>query len=442
MNRRVQGQAAARSLLRLGLSVFSVFICSVALFAQVDDTTPPEIQSFDFAPKAVDVSAGPQNVIVTMRITDNLSGFTWGFLRVSSPSTAQLVTFCPWGGDRIEGDATDGLYRFEITIPQYSEVGEWHMANFDVHDGVNNGCTHDIAALGFTHILTVSQNQNPVSDAGPDRSVIVAEDVLFDGSASSDPDGYIVSWVWDFGDGSAAATGMVTSHRFSRAGQYMVVLTVTDDEGETGIDQAEVTVNELITAVEDLIADITDCLPVGVADSLIAKLNGVIESFDSHNDIAAINMLNAFIWEVSAQKGKKIPEETADQWIEYARRIIQSVQAGANSLAVLKIEAKAKELRGYPGDSTREAYAESRFVAVRVQVDGPAELTMTIADRNGKIVGIVPGRRAQPGDHIFPWNGRDIRGNPCPEGEYHYTIWNGGKLITGGRITLRCFEKD
>jgi len=138
MNRHVQGQAAMSTLLRLGLSLFSAFICSVALFAQVEDTTPPEIQSFDFVPKTVDVSAGPQNVIITMRITDNLSGFTWGFLRVASPSTAQLVTACPWSGDRIAGDATDGTYRFEITIPQYSEAGEWHMGNFDVHDAANN----------------------------------------------------------------------------------------------------------------------------------------------------------------------------------------------------------------------------------------------------------------------------------------------------------------
>ena len=55
----------------------------------------------------------------------------------------------------------------------------------------------------------------------------------FDGTDSSDPDGYVVSYAWDFGDGGTA-TGATPSHDFVTSGTRDVTLTVTDDEGTTG----------------------------------------------------------------------------------------------------------------------------------------------------------------------------------------------------------------
>ncbi len=57
--------------------------------------------------------------------------------------------------------------------------------------------------------------------------------VSFDATGSSDPDGAIVAWNWDFGDG-ASGTGAVLSHTYVAPGVYAVVLTVTDDLGATG----------------------------------------------------------------------------------------------------------------------------------------------------------------------------------------------------------------
>ena len=51
-----------------------------------------------------------------------------------------------------------------------------------------------------------------------------------DASASSDSDGTISSYAWDFGDGTTG-TGKVASHRFTVGGSYTVKLTVTDDRG-------------------------------------------------------------------------------------------------------------------------------------------------------------------------------------------------------------------
>lgn len=54
--------------------------------------------------------------------------------------------------------------------------------------------------------------------------------VSFDASSSSDPDGTIESYEWDFGDGQSGA-GVSPSHSYSKAGERTVTLTVTDDDG-------------------------------------------------------------------------------------------------------------------------------------------------------------------------------------------------------------------
>jgi chitodextrinase len=63
----------------------------------------------------------------------------------------------------------------------------------------------------------------------------------FDGSGSYDPDGTIVSYLWDFGDGTTVM-GAVVSPSYAVAGTYTVALIVTDNDGHTGGDAAIVKV--------------------------------------------------------------------------------------------------------------------------------------------------------------------------------------------------------
>ncbi len=57
-------------------------------------------------------------------------------------------------------------------------------------------------------------------------------DYDFDGSGSSDPDGTIVAWEWDFGDGFTGV-GETTSHRYAVIGEYDVTLRVIDNDGNS-----------------------------------------------------------------------------------------------------------------------------------------------------------------------------------------------------------------
>lgn len=57
--------------------------------------------------------------------------------------------------------------------------------------------------------------------------------VLVDGTTSTDPDGQILGWVWDFGDGSTATGSTPPAHVYAKPGSYSVKLTVSDNLDET-----------------------------------------------------------------------------------------------------------------------------------------------------------------------------------------------------------------
>ena len=79
-----------------------------------------------------------------------------------------------------------------------------------------------------------------VDHADPVEAVRRLAEVTFDGTSSTDPDGTVVSWNWDFGDG-ATSSSSAPAHVFNTVGTYEVSLAVTDDDGDS--DSATVTVS-------------------------------------------------------------------------------------------------------------------------------------------------------------------------------------------------------
>ena len=66
--------------------------------------------------------------------------------------------------------------------------------------------------------------------------------VGFDGSRSADPDGTIVSYRWDFGDGASSTSGPSAAHTYTDTGAFTVTLEVTDNQGALGTSQRSVRV--------------------------------------------------------------------------------------------------------------------------------------------------------------------------------------------------------
>ncbi len=65
----------------------------------------------------------------------------------------------------------------------------------------------------------------------------------FDGNGSSDSDGTIASYDWDFGEGGPAS-GAMANHTYASSGLYTVTLTVIDDAGASGSDSQPVSVGD------------------------------------------------------------------------------------------------------------------------------------------------------------------------------------------------------
>ena len=106
--------------------------------------------------------------------------------------------------------------------------------------------------------------------------------------------------------------------------------TISDGQGMGTILDNDLPPELMVEALIDDVIDTPD-LPEATKTGLIASLNAalkVLEDSNQKNDVAAINILEAFIIKVEAQRNKKIPEEVADELIAKAQDIIAVLSLG------------------------------------------------------------------------------------------------------------------
>lgn len=91
------------------------------------------------------------------------------------------------------------------------------------------------------------QNRVPTANAGSDRIVNEDDAVGFNAGGSTDTPSDVnsLTYYWDFGDGTTG-NGIFTSHKYAERGVYNAQLTVTDDDGESDIDDTVVTVTNVV----------------------------------------------------------------------------------------------------------------------------------------------------------------------------------------------------
>jgi PKD repeat protein len=161
----------------------------------------------------------------------------------SAPGVGETVNF-----DASASSDPDG------TITSYA----WHFGDDNSGTGVSTSHAYEAAGT-YTVTLTVTDDNGLTDTATEDVTVIppdghpVAsfdfsptepekdETVSFNASGSTDSDGTIVNYAWDFGDGSSG-TGKTTTHAYGAAGTYTVTLTVTDNDDLTGAHEEDITV--------------------------------------------------------------------------------------------------------------------------------------------------------------------------------------------------------
>ncbi len=86
-------------------------------------------------------------------------------------------------------------------------------------------------------------NTPPTANANGPYAGTTGVAVNFSSAGSSDPDGNIVSYAWDFGD-SGTSSSANPAHTYAAAGTYTVRLTVTDNAGDSGSDTTTAVISD------------------------------------------------------------------------------------------------------------------------------------------------------------------------------------------------------
>lgn len=102
--------------------------------------------------------------------------------------------------------------------------------------------------------VVITAAQAPVADIGGPYNGLTGEKVVLDGTASSDADGTIVRYWWEWGDGSPRGVGPAYDtprHIYTTPGTFTASLTVTDNDGLMHTDIATVTIKNPVPPTAD-----------------------------------------------------------------------------------------------------------------------------------------------------------------------------------------------
>ncbi len=146
--------------------------------------------------------------------------------------------FPAWQGDLFMGDCNfRELHRLHLVAPAYDAVASDDVlltapnVILDVEAGPDGAIWLTTPTTIYRYV-DVSVPPTASFTATPNPAD-VGVPVAFDASGSTDPDGTIVSYGWDFGDASTG-TGATASHAYAGPGTYRVTLTVVDNESYAG----------------------------------------------------------------------------------------------------------------------------------------------------------------------------------------------------------------
>lgn len=227
---------------------------SITTFAwEFDDGSPAGSGSIVDHVFAAD---GSFAVSLTVTDDDGLTSAVTKIVAVGNKLPVPVFTFSPETPtdlETVDFDASDS-FDPDGTVDDFA----WDFGDGDTASGSTAG--HQFADDGlFPVTLTVTDNKGatasltrvvevlnvpPTADFDWSPKLLLPGDTTQFSELSSDPDGNVVSFLWDFDDGATSAAPS-PSHAYAESGIYAVSLTVTDDDG----DASTATKNVCVTGV-------------------------------------------------------------------------------------------------------------------------------------------------------------------------------------------------
>ena len=196
--------------------------------------------------------------------------------------TDQVIIFSSARSFDPDGDSFRTLWDFgdgntsiePNPVHSYSRPGRF-TARLTLDDGFS-------AAPTVQEIPVIIEGSPQARIQGSEFTVCANSPIAFDGSGSTDPNGMIGSFSWDFGDGNTAV-GEKTTHLFTRPGTYRVTLTITGSGTGTCPNISQATA--LVTVVAAPMAQFD--IPAVVSPGQAITLDGTgSESADTIREVA------------------------------------------------------------------------------------------------------------------------------------------------------------
>jgi PKD repeat protein len=190
-------------------------------------------------------------------------------------STGKSIHFDASASHDPDGTITDYAWNFgdgttatDVAVDHTYEDNSVYTVTLIVTD--NDGATSSTTAT-----KTVL-NRSPVASFTEDATTVEENETIhFDASGSYDPDGTIVSYLWDFGDGTTG-TEITTEYGYIEAGTYTVTLTVIDDDGASSSVVAEKTVETQEAETQEAVTlAVLSLIGLGVAALTATLLYGL-----------------------------------------------------------------------------------------------------------------------------------------------------------------------
>lgn len=202
---------------------------------------------------------------VALKVTDNDGLIHTTSTTITVMNVAPGIAAFP-GGQQLRGETYSAAGSFTdpgddswIATVNY---GDGTGTNALALSGKSFSLSHTYSTLGtFTVTVTVSDGgqassriqtvavrARPVAAINGPFSSNEGSAVAMSGAASSDADGRIMSYEWNFGDGSDGS-GVSQSHVYVQDGSYAVTLTVTDNDGLTNVATMTATVANVAPVV-------------------------------------------------------------------------------------------------------------------------------------------------------------------------------------------------